>query len=34
MGIRGRGAINRLLFGSNTAHVIREAACPVLTLNR
>jgi nucleotide-binding universal stress UspA family protein len=34
MGIRGRGAINRLLFGSNTAHVIREATCPVLTLNR
>jgi nucleotide-binding universal stress UspA family protein len=30
MGVRGAGAIDVLLFGSNTARVIRAAACPVL----
>jgi nucleotide-binding universal stress UspA family protein len=30
MGVRGRGAVDLLLFGSNTARVIRAAACPVL----
>jgi len=30
MGVRGRGAIDLLLFGSNTAHVIRSATCPVM----
>jgi nucleotide-binding universal stress UspA family protein len=33
MGVRGRGALNRLIFGSTTEHVIREAHCPVLTLH-
>jgi nucleotide-binding universal stress UspA family protein len=33
MGVRGRGALNRFLFGSTTEHVIREAHCPVLTLH-
>lgn len=33
MGVRGRGALNRLIFGSTTEHVIREARCPVLTLH-
>jgi nucleotide-binding universal stress UspA family protein len=32
MGVHGRGTLNRLLFGSTTHHVIREARCPVLTL--
>lgn len=32
MGVHGRGAVNRLLFGSTAHHVIREVACPVLTL--
>ena len=33
MGVRGKRALNRFLFGSTTAHVIREARCPVLTLH-
>jgi len=32
MGVRGKGALTRLVFGSTTHHVIREAGCPVLTL--
>jgi nucleotide-binding universal stress UspA family protein len=32
MGVHGKGALNRRLFGSTTHHVIREAGCPVLTL--
>jgi nucleotide-binding universal stress UspA family protein len=32
MGVHGKGALNRRLFGSTTHHVIREAPCPVLTL--
>jgi nucleotide-binding universal stress UspA family protein len=32
MGVHGKGALNRRLFGSTTHHVIREARCPVLTL--
>lgn len=32
MGVQGKGALNRLLFGSTTHHVIREAVCPVLTV--
>jgi nucleotide-binding universal stress UspA family protein len=32
MGVRGRLAMNLLLFGSTTNQVIRQAACPVLTL--
>ena len=34
MGVRGRGAIDRLLFGSTTHHVIRSAACPVLIVRQ
>jgi nucleotide-binding universal stress UspA family protein len=30
MGVHGRGAIDLLVFGSNTARVIRAADCPVL----
>ena len=30
MGVRGKGGIDRLIFGSTTDHVIRAAACPVL----
>jgi nucleotide-binding universal stress UspA family protein len=33
MGVQGKGVINRLVFGSTTHRVIREAACPVLTLH-
>jgi nucleotide-binding universal stress UspA family protein len=32
MGVQGRGAIDLMLFGSTTHHVIREARCPVLTI--
>jgi len=32
MGVHGRNPIDRLFFGSTTAHVVRAAACPVLTL--
>ena len=32
MGVQGKGALNRLVFGSTTHHVIREAGCPVLTI--
>ena len=33
MGVQGRGGVNRLVFGSTTHRVIREAGCPVLTLH-
>lgn len=33
MGVQGTGALHRLMFGSTTHHVIREAGCPVLTLH-
>lgn len=32
MGVHGEGVSGRWLFGSTTHHVIREVACPVLTL--
>lgn len=32
MGVAGRGAVDLMLFGSTTNHVVRRAACPVLTL--
>jgi nucleotide-binding universal stress UspA family protein len=32
MGVQGRGAVERAFFGSTAQHVIRAAACPVLTL--
>lgn len=34
MGIQGRGALDMLLFGSNTARVSRTATCPVLIVPR
>jgi nucleotide-binding universal stress UspA family protein len=34
MGVHGRGALDRLLFGSTTHHVIRGATCPVLIARR
>ena len=30
MGVHGRGALDLLVFGSNTTRVLRAAACPVL----
>jgi nucleotide-binding universal stress UspA family protein len=32
MGVVGRGPLDLLLFGSTTEHVVRQAACPVLTI--
>ena len=32
IGIHGRGAAERLFFGSTAQHVVRQALCPVLTL--
>jgi nucleotide-binding universal stress UspA family protein len=32
MGVQGRGAVDLLLFGSNSHEVIRAAPCPVLTI--
>jgi nucleotide-binding universal stress UspA family protein len=34
IGVRSRGAVNRMLFGSTTAPVVRGAECPVLTIPR
>ena len=33
MGVRGRGAIDLMAFGSTTNDVIRRAACPVLAVH-
>jgi nucleotide-binding universal stress UspA family protein len=33
-GVHGRGAIDRMLFGSTTQHLVRQASCPVLTIRR
>lgn len=32
LGVQGRTAADLLLFGSTTQHVVRQAACPVLTI--
>ncbi|MDP2055311.1 MAG: universal stress protein [Acidobacteriota bacterium] len=32
MGVRGRGPVDLALFGSTTNHVVRRAACPVVTV--
>jgi nucleotide-binding universal stress UspA family protein len=32
VGVHGRGAIDRMFFGSTTQHLVRQAACPVLTI--
>jgi nucleotide-binding universal stress UspA family protein len=32
LGVHGRSALDRLVFGSTTEHVVRRAACPVLTV--
>ncbi len=32
MGVHGRGALDRMFFGSTTQHVVRQATCPVLTV--
>jgi nucleotide-binding universal stress UspA family protein len=34
MGVQGRGAVDLLIFGSNTARVSRAATCPVLVVRR
>jgi nucleotide-binding universal stress UspA family protein len=33
MGVRGRGAIDLMAFGSTTNDVIRRAGCPVLAVH-
>lgn len=33
MGVRGKGVVDRLLFGSTTHHVVQQATCPVLTVH-
>jgi nucleotide-binding universal stress UspA family protein len=32
VGVHGRNAIDRMLFGSTAQHVVRQASCPVLTV--
>lgn len=32
LGVHGRNALDRLVFGSTTEHIIRRARCPVLTV--
>lgn len=34
LGVHGRGALDRLFFGSTTQHLVRQAVCPVLTLRK
>jgi nucleotide-binding universal stress UspA family protein len=34
MGVHGRGALDLVVFGSTTHHVIREARCPVLIVRK
>jgi nucleotide-binding universal stress UspA family protein len=34
MGVQGRRAIDRFIFGSNTARVVRGATCPVLIVRQ
>ena len=34
VGVYGRGAIDRMLFGSTTQHLVRQASCPVLTVRK
>jgi nucleotide-binding universal stress UspA family protein len=34
MGVRGRGAVDLVVFGSTTHHVLREARCPVLIVRQ
>jgi nucleotide-binding universal stress UspA family protein len=34
MGVHGRGALDLLVFGSTTHHVVRASACPVLIVRR
>jgi universal stress protein A len=34
IGARGHGGVDRWFFGSTTSHVIRQAACPVLSLRK
>jgi nucleotide-binding universal stress UspA family protein len=34
MGVHGRSAADRMLFGSTTQHVVRAATCPVVTLRK
>jgi nucleotide-binding universal stress UspA family protein len=34
VGVHGRGALDRMFFGSTTQHLVRQASCPVLTLRK
>jgi nucleotide-binding universal stress UspA family protein len=33
-GVHGRGALDRMFFGSTAQHLVRQASCPVLTLRK
>jgi nucleotide-binding universal stress UspA family protein len=33
LGVRGRGGVDLAVFGSTANRVVREAACPVLTVH-
>ena len=32
VGVHGRSALDRLVFGSTTEHLVRRATCPILTV--
>jgi nucleotide-binding universal stress UspA family protein len=32
VGVHGRNAFDRLVFGSTTEHIVRRATCPVLAV--
>ena len=32
VGVHGRSALDRLVFGSTTEHLVRRAICPILTV--
>jgi nucleotide-binding universal stress UspA family protein len=32
VGVHGRSALDRLVFGSTAEHLIRRATCPILTV--
>jgi nucleotide-binding universal stress UspA family protein len=34
MGVHGRSAVDLMIFGSTTHHVVRQALCPVLVVRQ
>jgi nucleotide-binding universal stress UspA family protein len=34
VGVHGRSALDRLVFGSTADHLVRRATCPILTVRR